>query len=35
MDMSMEKELRTRIEILAALAAVAALYLINHLVGNL
>lgn len=35
MDMSMEKELRTRIEILAALAAVAALYLINHFVGNL
>ena len=31
----MEKELRTRIEVIAALAAVAALYLLNYVVGNL
>lgn len=31
----MEKELRTRIEVVAALAAVGALYLLNYLVGNL
>ena len=30
----MEKELRTRIEVIAALAAVAALYLLNYVVGN-
>ena len=31
----MKKELRTRIEVVAALAAVAALYLLNYLAGTL
>ena len=31
----MEKELKARIEVAAALAAVAALYLLNYLAGNL
>lgn len=31
----MHKELKTRIEVVAALAAVAALYLLNWLAGNL
>ena len=31
----MEKELTTRIEVAAAFAAVAALYLLNWLAGNL
>lgn len=31
----MEKELRTRIEVVAALTAVVALYLLNYLMGNL
>lgn len=31
----MHKELKTRIEVVAALAAVAALYLLNYLAGNL
>ena len=31
----MEKELRTRIEVVAALAAVGALYLLHYLMGNL
>ena len=31
----MHKELKTRIEVVAAFAAVAALYLLNWLAGNL
>lgn len=31
----MEKELRTRIEVIAALVAVGALYLLHYLMGNL
>lgn len=31
----MHKELKTRIEVVAALTAVAALYLLNWLAGNL
>ncbi len=31
----MHKELKTRIEVVAAIAAVAALYLLNWLMGNL
>lgn len=31
----MHKEIKTRIEVVAALAAVAALYLLNWLAGNL
>ena len=31
----MHKELKTRIEVVAALAAVAALYLLNYLAGTL
>ena len=31
----MEKELRTRIEVIAALAAVGFLYLLRYLMGNL
>lgn len=31
----MDKDLRTRLEVIAALATVAVLYLLNYLMGNL